>query len=138
MTYRKEKRSRTRRGYNRRLGDKRRGAGGRGGRGRAGFGKRGSQRMSSSSSGLGKRGFVAPCSVELKNVNVRFLDEMSDRLIASGKAKKEGDAIVIDVKALGYDKVGGSGQVRKKLVLSNGIYSKKAKEKVESAGGKCL
>jgi large subunit ribosomal protein L15 len=110
---------------------KHRGAGSRGGRGKAGLKKHKKLWMlKHDRDHFGKKGFRSLTQKGLKSgpraVNVGDLE----MLAGSGKE--------VDLKALGYDKVIGSGTVRKPLSVKAGAFSKKAKEKVEKAGGKVI
>ncbi len=115
---------------------KRRGAGSRGGRGNAGSGKRAGHKRRGVV--LGKSGFKARTrhvSVT-KTVNVSyFTPERLAKLEAAGTVSKEGDVFVLDLKALGFTKLLGSGSVGAKLKLISGVCSKKAADKLVSAGG---
>ncbi len=121
---------------------KRRGAGNRGGRGMAGSGKRADQKKPTifklyGSSYFGKHGFHRPQKVlvEEKTINIGYIE---DHVMQLGK--KENDSYIVNVKELGYTKVLGSGRVTRKYKIIAGQFSKKAKEKIEHAGGEaqCL
>ena len=71
-------------------------------------------------------------------VNISYLEEQSDVLVEKGLATKEGDAIVIDVTDLGYDKVLAKGNISKKLVIKSPKFSESAKFKIEEAGGEAV
>ena len=105
-----------------------RGAGNRGGRGLAGTGKRAAQKKPSilttyGNAYFGKHGFNRPekSIVKVKTIN---LDELS-----------RFNTLEIDLTAKGYDKLLGSGIVRKPYRIKVASYSKKAKEKIEKAHG---
>ena len=66
------------------------------------------------------------------------LEEKADDLIASGKASMEGDAIVIDVTELGYDKVLAKGKITKSFIISAPQFSASAIEKIEEMGGEAI
>ncbi len=100
---------------------KRRGAGSRGGRGRAGSGKRGKAKKQSWEP-LGKKGFSGRNS-KLKTINVSALSNL-----AAGKEE-------IDLTALKYDKLLGTGNIKTKLNVKVNKFSKKAEEKIKAAGG---
>ena len=55
---------------------------------------------------------------KISAVNLKYLEEQADKLIAQGKASKDGDAIVIDVTELGYDKVLAKGKMTKAYKIS--------------------
>ena len=87
---------------------KRRGEGNKGGKVKAGAGKQHwTCTVIHDPNHFGKHGFKRPQKM-IKKVNavyLRYLEEHDDDLVANCKVYKEGDAIVIDVTELGYDKV---------------------------------
>ena len=105
---------------------KRRGAGNKGGKGKAGMGK---QHWTWTPQKMIKK---------ISTVNLIYLEEQADKLIASGKASKDGDAIVIDVTELGYDKVLGKGKITKTFKISAPQFSASAIEKIEELGGEAI
>lgn len=87
---------------------------------------------------FGKHGFKRPQKLqeEISVVNVGELDSGADRLVAAGLATMKGKRYIIDVAALGADKVLGSGKVKKKLDLKGVRHiSERAREKITSVGG---
>lgn len=121
---------------------KRRGAGSRGGRGHAGSGKRaGHMKMKYMKEGhvLGRRGFTSKNVSVVKAVNLGyFTPDRVARLVKEGKAHKEGNVYVIDLAALGYHKLLGTGTVAVKLKLTVKLCSASAAEKVAAAGGEVV
>ena len=122
---------------------KRRGAGSRGGRGRAGSGKRSGHKKNLFSP-LGPHGFTSIYQQEERVVNLSyFTPERVQLLLQQGKAKKEGEYIVIDLTQLGYQKVLGTGSSHSplsklklpKLKLMALAWSKQAEERITAAGG---
>ena len=75
---------------------------------------------------LGKRGFVSKTSKPVKSVNLRDLEKLA------------GDKKEIVLNEHGFDKVLGSGNITKKLVVKADAFSRIAKEKIEKAGGKAV
>jgi large subunit ribosomal protein L15 len=118
---------------------KRRGAGHKGGRGKAGLGKHHwTWTVKNDPNHFGKYGFKRPQGL-IKNsntVNLGYLDDISEKLLAKGIATKEGDFIVIDVTDLGYDKVLAKGKLLKPLKINSPMFSASAEEKLREAGGK--
>ena len=100
---------------------KRRGAGSRGGRGRAGSGKRGKAKKQSWEP-LGKKGFAGKNS-KSKTINVSALTDL-----AQGKEE-------LNLTALGYNKLLGTGNIKSKLNITVSKFSAKAEEKINGAGG---
>ncbi|MCK4531404.1 MAG: uL15 family ribosomal protein [Candidatus Aenigmarchaeota archaeon] len=104
-----------------------RGKGHRGGKGYAGSKKhRKSWILRYEREHLGKRGFISKTSKSVKAINLRDLETLA------------GDKKEIVLADLGYDKVLGSGNVTKKLVVKAKAFSRIAKEKIEKAGGKAV
>ena len=88
----------------------------------------------------GKHGFKRPQKMikKISAVNLIYLEEQAENLIAKGLASKEGDAIVIDVTDLGYDKVLGKGKITKTFKISAPQFSASAIEKIEEVGGEAI
>ena len=70
--------------------------------------------------------------------NRKAIKEKADDLIADGKASMDGDAIVIDVTELGYDKVLAKGKISKTFKISAPKFSASAIEKIEEVGGEAI
>ncbi len=117
---------------------KRRGAGSRGGRGRAGSGKRAGHKKYGIV--LGKRGFTSHHPVpKVKAVNVGYFTlKLVQQLVAEGKALKEGQFYSIDLGALGYTKLLGTGRTSLKLKITVKKCSSRAVEKIKAAGGEVV
>jgi large subunit ribosomal protein L15 len=106
---------------------KHRGKGSRGGKGKAGhFGHMMTRILKYETERIGKTGFRPKTSVKARAVNLR------EAVRLAGKEKK------IDLGALGYDKLLGTGEIRRPLEIKVDYFSKGAKEKVEKAGGKII
>jgi large subunit ribosomal protein L15 len=113
----------------------RRGAGSRGGRGHAGGCKHHFLKELLLGRGYGSYGFVRPQKV-LKYptvIDVGALDETAERLVELKQAKVRTGKYYI---TLDVDKVLGKGRVTKPLIVTARSFSKRAQEKLESAGGK--
>ncbi len=82
------------------------------------------------------KGFKRPQSMVAQpiTINVNQLRKLKERLIKDGIEKKGGKAI--DLTALGYDKLLGSGVCQGAWEVTVVAASPRAIEKVESAGGK--
>ncbi len=125
-------------------GKKRRGAGSRGGKGMAGTGKRAGHKKA----GLklpeqrigAERGFRRRSRlVQIRAVNVGFFTKaVVSHLLKEGKARQENGVVAIDLKALGYDKLLGTGTVSGKFKFIVASCSAQAAEKVQAAGGEVL
>ncbi len=108
---------------------KHKGAGNRGGRGMAGSGKRADQKKFSilkeyGHSYFGKHGFNRPQKMlkETKAINIADLPDQDK----------------INLTEMGYDKLLSMGTPKRKYEITVSSFSAKAKEKIESAGGKIL
>jgi large subunit ribosomal protein L15 len=113
----------------------RRGAGSRGGRGHAGGCKHHFLKELLLGRGYGKYGFVRPQNMlsDTLIVDVGDLDEAADQLVERKDAKVRTGKYYI---TLDVDKVLGKGRVTKPLIVTARSFSKRAQEKLESAGGK--
>jgi len=99
-----------------------RGAGSKGGRGRAGSFKH-------------KRTKFLPYA----NCNTKIRFKAKTKLIEINLTDLEklvGNNREIDLKKLGYDKILGSGNLTKALIIKNAKFTVTAKVKIEKAGGK--
>jgi large subunit ribosomal protein L15 len=117
---------------------KARGGGSRGGRGLAGLHKhKWSYTVKYAPEHFGKQGFKRPAAVveEIKAINLKELDQLAEKLLKEKIAVKEDEKIKIDVSKLGYEKVLGSGQITKPLIIEARYFSKSAIKKIEEAGG---
>ena len=108
---------------------KHRGAGNRGGRGKAGTGKRADQMKSLvlklyKNTYFGKKGFKLPQKVKKKEraINIKDLQDSKE----------------IDLTKLGYTKLLSAGKIDRAVKVTVDSCSKKAKEKIEKAGGSVL
>ena len=83
-----------------------------------------------------KVGFTSPKSLkqEVKIINVGTLNGIAAKL----STEKQEDKTVVDLAALGYKKLLGTGKVTKPLVIRVASCSKSAAEKVKNAGGQVL
>ena len=120
---------------------KRRGAGNKGGKGKAGMDKQNwTWTVIHDPDHFGKHGFKRPQKMikKVNAVNLNYLEEHADKFIDEGKASLEGDAIVIDVTELGYDKVLAKGKITKAYKISAPQFSASAIEKIEELGGEAI
>ena len=120
---------------------RRRGAGNKGGKGKAGAGKHHwSTTVIENRYYFGKHGFKRPQKMikKVNAVNLSYLEEQADDLVAAGKASQEGDAIVIDVTELGFYKVLAKGKITKTFKISAPQFSASAIEKIEELGGEAI
>lgn len=106
---------------------KHRGKGSKGGKGYAGLSKHKKFFMLKyEPEHFGKRGSKSKTRKKIKSINLRDLEKIA-------KGKKE-----INVKELGYDKVLGSGKLKRALTIKATYFSKKAIQKIEKVKGKVV
>jgi len=89
---------------------------------------------------FGKRGFTHPRSVgrTVNAINVGELEELATKLVSEEKVEKKKGKVFLDLKKLGYDKLLGTGNITKPLIIKVTSYSKGAVQKIEEAGGQIL
>jgi large subunit ribosomal protein L15 len=89
---------------------------------------------------FGKRGFKRPQDVRriyhINTLNIKDLDSKIDDLTLKNVAKKSGNTYTLNLKDLNIQKILGRGEINKKINLTVDKASKRAIEKIESAGGK--
>ena len=120
---------------------KHRGAGSRGGRGNAGSGKRGDAKKPSYwkiKKFVGKHGFTNPAANTVHTMSISQVNTNINTLLASGNAKKTGDVYAVDLKALGVDKLLGTGNPAYKYEISVVAATQGAQDKIASNGGCAL
>jgi large subunit ribosomal protein L15 len=83
---------------------------------------------------FGKKGFSSIQSLKQKTViiNIKQLDQIAEKY--STRTKK--DQQLLDLEALGYNKLVGSGRISKALLVKVASWSKSATKKIEHVGGK--
>jgi large subunit ribosomal protein L15 len=118
----------------------RRGAGNRGGRGKSGGCKHHFVRALQLGYAQGRHGFKRPLKMirDVAVVNVGELDELADQLVEDELAQLEDGTYHLDLTYLGIEKVLGTGQVKKNLVVKAADFSATAQDKIQSAGGTCI
>lgn len=87
---------------------------------------------------LGYRGFKRPPSVvkELKTINVGDVEKNLEVLVSEKKAEVKNKKYFLDLKAIGYDKLLGSGKITHPVTIVVDSCSHLAAKKIEGAGGK--
>jgi len=89
---------------------------------------------------FGKRGFKRPQDInriyQVNALNVKDLDLKIEELTKNNIASKSGNTYTIDLKDVNIQKILGRGEINKKINISVNTASKRAIEKIESAGGK--
>ncbi|MFX1514547.1 MAG: uL15m family ribosomal protein [Promethearchaeota archaeon] len=89
---------------------------------------------------LGKRGFKRPQDIRriyhINTLNIKDLDSKIDDLTLKNVATKSGNTYTLNLKDINIQKILGRGEINKKINLTVDKASKRAIEKIESAGGK--
>jgi large subunit ribosomal protein L15 len=117
---------------------KHRGAGHRGGRGNAGSGKRCDSKRPNNwkdDSYFGRPKMKSIQRTVLRGINVSYIVNHINELVANKVAVKADEVYKLDIATLGFNKLLGAGKLDLKLEVTCEYVSKKAKDKVEAAGG---
>ena len=89
---------------------------------------------------FGKRGFKRPQDInriyQVNALNIKDLDSKIEDLTLKNVATKTGNTYTINLKDINIQKILGRGDINKKINLTVDKASKRAIEKIESAGGK--
>ena len=89
---------------------------------------------------FGKRGFKRPQDINriyhVNALNIKDLDSKIEDLTLKNVATKTGNTYTINLKDINIQKILGRGVINKKINLTVDKASKRAVEKIESAGGK--
>jgi len=115
--------------------------GGRGGTGKAGFDKhKWSYVLRYDPTYWEKRGFVSARTLgkTVHIINVGKLDDIVDKLESEKKLQMKEKKIFLDLESLGYDKLLGTGEISKSMLVKVASYSEAASRKLEEAGGEIL
>ncbi|MFA5363629.1 MAG: uL15 family ribosomal protein [Candidatus Bathyarchaeia archaeon] len=115
--------------------------GGRGGTGKAGLDKhKWSLVLRYNPTYWLKRGFVSARTLNKKVnvINVGKLESLVEKLEAEKKLERKDNKIFLDLDLLGYNKLLGTGEITKPMVIKVGSYSESASQKLEEAGGQIL
>ena len=116
---------------------KHRGSGNRGGTGNAGSGKRGQSKRFTTRfvrDHFGKHGFTSQ-TVQTTAINIQYLEDSADRLVAAGKATHSNGVYAIDLASIGIDKLLSKGHLTKKFTVTVAKATAQATEKIAAAGG---
>ncbi len=116
-------------------------SGRKGGRGNVGHCKhRWSWVVSYAPNWYGKHGFTRHPSLvtSWRLINVGQLDEIIDELVKKKLAEYSNGGIKVDLTLMGFNKLGGGGRVTKPIIVHVYSATKKAKQKIEEAGGKVI
>ncbi|MFW9936916.1 MAG: uL15m family ribosomal protein [Promethearchaeota archaeon] len=89
---------------------------------------------------IGKKGFKRPQDIvriyKVNSLNIKDLDHQIENLAKQNKATKSGNTYTINLNDINIQKILGRGEINKKINITVKKASKRAVEKIESAGGK--
>jgi len=85
----------------------------------------------------GKSGFHRPKKIvkKINTINISDIEKRLDFYVSKNLVKKDKDKYTIVLLDLGYNKLLGAGLITERLEVKAPLFSKKAKEKIEKAGG---
>ena len=115
--------------------------GGRGGTGKAGLDKhKWTYVIKHDPTYWEKKGFVSARTLgkTVNIINVGKLDDLADKLESEKKLERKEKKIFLDLESLGYDKLLGTGDVVKPMLVKVASCSESASRKLEEAGGAIL
>lgn len=118
-----------------------RAGGGRGGHGKAGLDKhKWTYIIKHDPDYFKKKGFVSTKTLNktVSIINVGKLDDLADKLESEKKLERKEKKIFLDLESLGYDKLLGTGEIIKPMLVKVASYSEAASRKLEEAGGQIL
>jgi len=118
-----------------------RAGGGRGGHGKAGLDKhKWTYVIKHDPTYWEKKGFVSTRTLgrKVSVINVGKLDDLADKLESEKKLERKNKKIFLDLESLGYDKLLGTGEIIKPMLVKIASYSEAASRKLEEAGGQIL
>jgi len=118
-----------------------RAGGGRGGHGKAGLDKhKWTYVIKHDPTYWEKKGFVSTKTLNktVSIINVGKLDDLADKLESEKKLERKNKKIFLDLESLGYDKLLGTGEIIKPMLVKVASYSEAASRKLEEAGGQIL
>ena len=118
-----------------------RAGGGRGGHGKAGLDKhKWTYVIKHDPTYWEKKGFVSTRTLgrKVNVINVGKLDDLADKLESEKKLERKNKKIFLDLESLGYDKLLGTGEIIKPMLVKVASYSEAASRKLEEAGGQIL
>ncbi|MFW9999444.1 MAG: uL15m family ribosomal protein [Candidatus Hodarchaeota archaeon] len=89
---------------------------------------------------IGKKGFKRPQDIvriyQVNTINVKDLDLNIENFVLNKKASKSGNTYNINLNDINIQKILGRGVINRTINITVNKASKKAIEKVETAGGK--
>ena len=115
-----------------------RAGGGRGGHGKAGLDKhKWTYVVKHDPTYWLKKGFVSARTLgkTINIINVGKLDALADKLDSDKKLERKEKKIILDLESLGFDKLLGTGEVVKPMLVKVASFSASASRKLEDVGG---
>jgi large subunit ribosomal protein L15 len=112
--------------------------GGRGGTGKAGLDKhKWTYVIKNDPTYWEKKGFVSPRTLgkKVRIINVGKLDDIAEKQEVEKKLERKENMIFLNLESLGYDKLLGTGEINKPLLVKVASHSKSASRKLVDAGG---
>ena len=112
--------------------------GGRGGTGKAGLDKhKWTYVLRNCPTYWEKKGFVSARTLnkKVKIINIGKLDDLVTKMENEKKLERKDKKIFLDLELLGYDKLLGTGEIKKPILVKIGSFSETASEKLQEAGG---
>lgn len=112
--------------------------GGRGGTGKAGLDKhKWTYVLRNCPTYWEKKGFVSARTLnkKVKIINVGKLDDLVTKMENEKKLERKDKKIFLNLEILGYDKLLGTGEIKKPILVKIGSFSETASEKLQEAGG---
>ncbi|MEM3154680.1 MAG: uL15 family ribosomal protein [Candidatus Woesearchaeota archaeon] len=120
--------------------NKHRNSGSKGGFGNAGTGKKSDNKKTAiwATDYFGKHGFVSRKTKIENLITIKDLEDKLPGLIEQKKATQEAGVIAINLGAMGYTKLLGTGKITKKLKITIPTATAGATEKIKAAGGEVV
>ena len=87
---------------------------------------------------FGKHGFHRPNKREVRTVNLFQLSVIAENLMERGELREAEGIPLLNLKALGIEKVVAGGKLGRPLLVVAEKWTEKAEEKIKKAGGKII
>lgn len=88
---------------------------------------------------FGKKGFKPPVKKPIKKIiNLKDLENIIKKIELSNEAKYVNGLLLVNLAEYGYDKLLGSGDISKPVIIVSNEWSKKSEEKINKIGGKII
>lgn len=115
---------------------KNRGAGNKGGRGKAGRGKKAHHHKQTKEGvhKMGEHGFNSR-QPEQNGINLRDIDQQIETFVEEGVAEETDEGYIFHADKAGYEKILGTGHLKKDIEIKAESFSDSAKRKIEENKG---